>query len=399
MPTSTTARPRRARSASAYRAFDVTVARVVRLSPSFVRVTFVGDDLAHLGRAGLDQRLKLALPAPDGTPARAADLDGDDWFARWRAIPVARRSPIRTYTVRAVRGEGTATELDVDMVLHGTGPSAGPASRWAADLVPGTTAVISGPDAGWDGAPVGLEWLPPAGTRRVVLAGDETAAPAIAAICEQLAPGTDAEAYVEIPLPDDALDVTLPAGVRLTWLPRVPGPRTGAAGADVVELPGGSTVALHDGSPLPHGARLDDAVRRAMAARVDGCRVCSAGRSCGLGHARLPDVVEDVDVDTTVLWDTPAVRALADAAAASGAADAADAAAASGAAAATPAHTSPAELAEPAEPSGADDGCYAWIAGEAATVRDLRRHLVQDLGADRRWVAFMGYWRLGRAEC
>ena len=25
-------------------------------------------------------------------------------------------------------------------------------------------------------------------------------------------------------------------------------------------------------------------------------------------------------------------------------------------------------------------------------------HLVRDLGVDRRWVAFMGYWRLGRAE-
>ncbi len=367
MPTSTVARVRRARTASAYRAFDVTVARVARLSPSFVRVTFVGPDLARLGRAGLDQRLKLALPTPDGTPAHASDFDGDDWFARWRSTPVEHRNPIRTYTVRAIRGEGTATELDVDMVLHGTGPSAGPASRWAADLTPGTTAVLSGPDADWDGAPVGLEWALPPGTRRVVLAGDETAAPAIAAICEQLAPGTDAEAYVEIPTPDDALDLTLAAGVRLTWLPRTPGlPARGR------ELPGGTLVAEHDGAPLPHGARLDDAVRRAMAARVDGCSVCAVGRSCGLGHARLPEPVEDVDVDTTILWDTPAVRALA------GSAGAAD---------------------SPAEPSGAADGCYAWIAGEAATVRDLRRHLVQDLGADRRWVAFMGYWRLGRAEC
>lgn len=385
------ARRRRASSASAYRAFPVVVANVERLSPSFVRVTFMGAELARLGRAGLDQRLKLALPAPDGTPARTADFDGDDWYARWRATPVEHRSPIRTYTVRAIRGEGATTELDIDMVLHGTGPTAGPASRWAADLTPGTTAVLSGPDADWDGDLVGLEWAPPAGTRRVVLAGDETAAPAIVAICEQLAPGTDAEAFVEIPLPDDALDVTLPAGVRLTWLPRVPGLPTTTLGADasttvapgaepragVVHLSGGTTVAPHDGAPLPHGARLDDAVRRAMAARADGCSVCAAGRSCGLGHDRLPDVVEDVDIDTTVLWDTPAVRAL-------------TAAAATGVDAATD---------HPAEPSGAADGCYAWIAGEAATVRDLRRHLVQDLGIDRRWVAFMGYWRLGRAEC
>jgi hypothetical protein len=28
----------------------------------------------------------------------------------------------------------------------------------------------------------------------------------------------------------------------------------------------------------------------------------------------------------------------------------------------------------------------------------LRRHLVTERGLDRRSVAFMGYWRLGRAE-
>jgi NADPH-dependent ferric siderophore reductase len=41
---------------------------------------------------------------------------------------------------------------------------------------------------------------------------------------------------------------------------------------------------------------------------------------------------------------------------------------------------------------------YAWVAGEASTVRAIRRHLVNDLRHDRRSVAFMGYWRLGRSE-
>ena len=43
------------------------------------------------------------------------------------------------------------------------------------------------------------------------------------------------------------------------------------------------------------------------------------------------------------------------------------------------------------------DGLYAWIAGEAAMVTGLRRHLVRELGMDRRQVAFMGYWRRGVA--
>lgn len=46
----------------------------------------------------------------------------------------------------------------------------------------------------------------------------------------------------------------------------------------------------------------------------------------------------------------------------------------------------------------ADTGFYAWIAGESAAVKTLRRLLVRGHGVDRRRVAFMGYWRLGRPE-
>lgn len=42
-------------------------------------------------------------------------------------------------------------------------------------------------------------------------------------------------------------------------------------------------------------------------------------------------------------------------------------------------------------------GLYAWIAGESGMVTTLRRHLVRDLGIDRKQVAFMGYWRQGVA--
>jgi NADPH-dependent ferric siderophore reductase len=40
---------------------------------------------------------------------------------------------------------------------------------------------------------------------------------------------------------------------------------------------------------------------------------------------------------------------------------------------------------------------YVWIAGESKVVTGLRRVLVNDLGLDRRQVAFMGYWRVGVA--
>ncbi|MEV0451672.1 siderophore-interacting protein [Streptomyces sp. NPDC050600] len=36
---------------------------------------------------------------------------------------------------------------------------------------------------------------------------------------------------------------------------------------------------------------------------------------------------------------------------------------------------------------------YAWLAGEAATVRALRRHLIEERNIDRRAIDFAGYWR------
>jgi NADPH-dependent ferric siderophore reductase len=35
----------------------------------------------------------------------------------------------------------------------------------------------------------------------------------------------------------------------------------------------------------------------------------------------------------------------------------------------------------------------AWLSGESACVRDLRRHLIEDRGLDRRLVYATGYWR------
>ncbi|MFD9353306.1 siderophore-interacting protein [Streptomyces sp. NPDC060031] len=41
---------------------------------------------------------------------------------------------------------------------------------------------------------------------------------------------------------------------------------------------------------------------------------------------------------------------------------------------------------------------YVWLAGEAGTIRAVRRHFVQERSVDRRAVRFTGYWRLGASE-
>src|SRR3712207_8466760 len=135
----------RAAATRPFRAFDVRVRRVVRLSPSFVRVTFTGDTLGRFADNGFDQRIKLFFPLPGRGPVRLPDTD--DWYEQWRALPDDDRPSIRTYTVRAVRR--AVREIDVDMVLHGDG---GPASRWVAEARPGSELVVLGPDADFDGS-------------------------------------------------------------------------------------------------------------------------------------------------------------------------------------------------------------------------------------------------------
>ncbi len=137
----------------AYRGFPVQVARVQRLSPSFVRFTFTGQDLGLFASNGWDQRVKVLLPLPGRGIADFPSVP--DWYGAWRALPPERRMPIRTYTVRAARPE--VREVDVDFVLHG---ATGPASAWAEGATAGDEVVLIGPDARFPGPTGGFEWHP-----------------------------------------------------------------------------------------------------------------------------------------------------------------------------------------------------------------------------------------------
>lgn len=294
-----------------YRHFAVSVRRVRRLGPSFVRVTFGGEDLAGFADNGYDQRIKLIFPLPG--VGLAPVPTGPDWYTRWRELPTELRNPIRTYTVRAVRR--AECEVDVDMVCHG---DTGPASRWAGTAAPGDPLLLIGPDAAYQGPHGGVEFHPPAGDPTLLLAGDETAVPAICAILERLPGDARGEALLEVPYAEDAQPVVAPAGVRVTWQAR---------------------------GDAPYGAKLVPAVT-AAADRL-------LGQAAAPKREAAPD---EVDVDSELLWEVPE------------------------------------------EVASSGSGLYAWLAGEAGVIRRLRRHLVAERGVDRRAVAFMGYWRLGRSE-
>ncbi|MBF4633696.1 siderophore-interacting protein [Agreia pratensis] len=292
----------------------VRVSAIRDLSPSFRRFTLTGDHLNRFADNGFDQRIKLILPLDqhglDPVPMH------DEWYNAWRELPDDRRNPLRTYTVRAVRQ--SEREIDVDVVVHDV---AGPASRWAEEATVGSEIVVLGPNEDHDGPQGGVDFLPPPHAERILLAGDETAVPAIASILERLDPSARGEALVEVPFDADAV-----------CLPRHPG----------------ISVRVLGRNGRAPGALLIPAVTEIAPALLENTDRSPAGE------------IDDVDIDEGLLWEVPSDQ-----------------------------HGGPAQQTTP---------LYAWLAGEASVIKALRRHLVGELGMDRKAVAFMGYWRLGRKE-
>ncbi|WP_394275306.1 siderophore-interacting protein [Luteococcus sp.] len=220
-----------------FRQFRTTVVGATWLSPTFRRVTLGNEALSRMGDVGLDQRAKLVLPLPGDDPFGHFPADDGHWFHNWRGLPQHERNPIRTVTLRSVRRR--ARELDVDIAVHSR---VGPLSRWALDCRPGDPVLVIGPDATHpEAASCGIEWRPgPA--REVLLAGDETAAPAICSILESLPRSTTGRAWIEVPSVGDRLEVDSPDGVEVTWLARHESP----AGDELLEALTGTVRRVHD---------------------------------------------------------------------------------------------------------------------------------------------------------
>lgn len=196
----------------AYSLFRVEVVGARQLTPHLRRITLGGPDLAGMVSAGLDQRIKLLFPLPGQTDPIVPE--GEDWYAEYRAMPDHERPFMRTYTIRYFRPE--EREVDVDIVLHG---DTGPGSAWAGAAKPGDRVAMLAPDAGH--TPIlGYEFTPPADTDWLLLAGDDTALPAVAAIIESLPAGRRVLAFLEVDSPAEMLPISSAADVRLTWLSR-----------------------------------------------------------------------------------------------------------------------------------------------------------------------------------
>lgn len=200
----------------AYKVFDVTLRRKELITPSLMRCVFGGEAVRGMKMDAPDQRVKLLFPAPDGTPVRLPDAE--DWYLRMRDVPAAQRPIARTYTLRRVNAD--AGEMDVEFVIHGT---EGPASSWAIGAEPGAPLQVVAPRREHPGDSGGYEWLPSMQTSQVLLVADETALPAVKGILEQLAQRANpprTQAFIEVPLRADCIDLSHLTFADIHWLPR-----------------------------------------------------------------------------------------------------------------------------------------------------------------------------------
>jgi NADPH-dependent ferric siderophore reductase len=203
----------------------VEVRRVERLTPRMVRVTLGGAELAGFTVEQPAASVRVLLPSP-GEDALVVPL----WNGNEFLLPDGRRPTIRTLT--PWRFERDALELDVGIVVHGGGV----ASDWALAAEAGNSAAISGPGRGYtvDGdAPAYL------------VAGDETAIPAITQVLDAIPDAMPVQVRVEVTHSDGRLALQEHPGATVEWCDLAPGAPPGdALGAAVrdVELADGTRV-------------------------------------------------------------------------------------------------------------------------------------------------------------
>lgn len=175
----------------------VEVARVVPRSPRLVGVTVTGPELAGLDPGLPAASVRLLLPEPG-----AADVEVPEWNGNEFLTGDGRRPTIRTLT--PLRLAGDPPELDVEIVIHGDSPL----SAWARQAEPGTPAAVSGTGRGYEVDPDAPAY---------VLAGDETAIPAISLLLPELPAGIPVDVVIEAASPEAEIDLPERPGTTVRW--------------------------------------------------------------------------------------------------------------------------------------------------------------------------------------
>jgi NADPH-dependent ferric siderophore reductase len=216
----------------------VVVHDITALGPRMVKVVLAGDELDGLVIDQPAASVRLLLPS-----AGTAQLVMPTWNGNEFLLADGSRPILRTFTPR--RLDAATNRLELDIVLHGNGAAA----TWARAARPGDPAAISGPGRGY-----AIDPAAPA----LLLAGDETALPAIDQLLEQLPAGLPAQVHVEVAEPGGRLALTDRPATTVAWY----------------DLPAGA----------PPGEALVAAVR--AAGLRDGERVWAAGEAAAVQRIR-----------------------------------------------------------------------------------------------------------------
>lgn len=210
MSTTTAQAPGRARPQTILEVLETTW-----LGPHLVRVVAGGAGFATFStNEHTDKYVKIFFAKPELGLEPPYDVQALRETLAPEDLPVTR-----TYTVRWVDQE--AQRLAIDFVVHGDEGLAGP---WAARAVPGDRIVFRGPGGLYAPDPT-ADWH--------LLAGDDTAVPAIAAALEAMPRDAVGHAVLEVGTEADVLPIDAPDGMELTWLLRG-------------EAPAGTTTLLAD---------------------------------------------------------------------------------------------------------------------------------------------------------
>ena len=156
------------------------VTRVEQLTPHMVRVVVGGEAIGRLNAgAHTDHYVKIQFPLPGVAYPEPFDL-----AVIRESMPREQWPVVRTYTVR--RWVPAEPEMWIDFVVHGDEGIAGP---WAVNAKPGDPFYFMGPGGGYSPDPE-ADWH--------LLAGDESALPAIAAALEGMPAGARVLAFIEV---------------------------------------------------------------------------------------------------------------------------------------------------------------------------------------------------------
>ncbi|MFC5036551.1 DUF2218 domain-containing protein [Tianweitania sediminis] len=180
---------------------EAIVVRTEAVTPHMRRVVLRCDDVSAFAGGGMHVRLLLPPPGRNpvwpnmGADGRLAWPEGDDELV------------VRVYTIRFVDRE--RREVSIDFLQHPMPDVATPGADFARDAKVGQVIGMLGPGGG--DMPVAA---------RMLLAGDESALPAIARIIAEAPAGTEIQALIEIE--DEAEEQPLPSAgaLELRWLHR-----------------------------------------------------------------------------------------------------------------------------------------------------------------------------------